>query len=105
MDGDVYLPLKLSSSQAIEYGVMIKLKPGITRAAAAAELQPLFSSSLKRPGSFPKQYKLELRTISYRYMHELGGTLALLFGAVGLLLAIGCGNVSILLWRAEQPAA
>ncbi len=30
-------------------------------------------------------------------MHELGGTLALLFGAVGLLLAIGCGNVSILL--------
>ena len=30
-------------------------------------------------------------------MHQLGGTLGLLFGAVGLLLAIGCGNVSILL--------
>jgi predicted permease len=98
MDGDVYLPLKLSSSQAIEYGVMIKLKPGITRAAAAAELQPLFQQFAKEtPDHFPKQYKLELRTISYRYMHELGGTLALLFGAVGLLLAIGCGNVSILL--------
>ncbi len=38
-----------------------------------------------------------MRNISYYYMHELGGTLALLFGAVGLLLAIGCGNVSILL--------
>jgi ABC-type antimicrobial peptide transport system permease subunit len=28
---------------------------------------------------------------------SIGGTLYLLFGAVGLLLAIGCGNVSILL--------
>jgi putative ABC transport system permease protein len=98
MDGDVYLPLKLSSSPAIEYGAMIKLKPGITRAAAAAELQPLFQEFAKEtPDHFPKQYKLEVRTISYRYMHELGGTLGLLFGAVGLLLAIGCGNVSILL--------
>jgi putative ABC transport system permease protein len=97
-DGDVYLPLKLSSLPTVEYGAMIKLKPGITRAAAAAELQPLFQQFAKEvPDHFPKQYKLELRTISYRYMHELGGTLALLFGAVGLLLAIGCGNVSILL--------
>ena len=31
------------------------------------------------------------------FIHELGGTLALLFSAVALLLAIGCGNVSILL--------
>ena len=38
-----------------------------------------------------------MRNISYYYMDQLGGTLALLFGAVGLLLAIGCGNVSILL--------
>ena len=38
-----------------------------------------------------------VRGLSYSYIHELGGTLALLFGAVGLLLAIGCGNVSILL--------
>jgi hypothetical protein len=28
---------------------------------------------------------------------SIGGTLYLLFGAVALLLAIGCGNVSILL--------
>ena len=77
---------------------MIKLRPGFTRAAAAAELLPLFQQFAKEtPDHFPRQYKLELRTISYRYMHELGATLGLLFGAVGLLLAIGCGNVSILL--------
>jgi putative ABC transport system permease protein len=98
LDGDVYLPLNLSPSEAMEYGAMIKIRPGVSRAAAAAELQPLFQQFAKEtPTHFPKQYKLELRNMSYRYMHELGSTLGLLFGAVGLLLAIGCGNVSILL--------
>ena len=98
LDGDAYLPLNPSTSQTITYGTFIKLKPGVTRAAAAAELEPLFQQFAKQtPNHFPKQYKLEVRSLSYYYMHELGGTLALLFGAVGLLLAIGCGNVSILL--------
>jgi predicted permease len=77
---------------------MMKIRPGVSRAAAAAELQPIFQQYAKEtPTHFPKLYKLELRNISYRYVHQLGGTLGLLFGAVGLLLAIGCGNVSILL--------
>jgi len=98
LDGDVYLPLNLSTSEAMEYGAMIKIRPGVSRAAAAAELEPLFQQFAREtPTHFPKQYKLELRNMSYRYMHDLGGTLGLLFGAVGLLLAIGCGNVSILL--------
>ncbi len=97
-DGDVYLPLNLSPAQTITYGTYIKLKPGITPAAAAAELVPLFQQFAKQTTShFPKQYKLEVRNISYFYRDQLGMTLALLFGAVGLLLAIGCGNVSILL--------
>jgi predicted permease len=97
-DGDVYLPLKLPSEQTITYGGYIKLKPGITPEAAAAELAPFFQHfASETPNHFPRQYKLAVRTISYHYMHELGSTLALLFAAVGLLLAIGCGNVSILL--------
>jgi predicted permease len=98
LDGDVYLPLNLSGSQTITYGAFLKLKPGVTQAAAAAELTPLMQQFAKEtPTHFPKQYVLTIRNISYYYMHQLGGTLALLFGAVGLLLAIGCGNVSILL--------
>jgi predicted permease len=97
-DGDVYVPLSLSSTQNADYGTLFKIKPGITRTAAAAELLPLIQQFAKEtPNHFPKQYKLEVRNISYYYLHQLGGTLALLFGAVGLLLAIGCGNVSILL--------
>jgi putative ABC transport system permease protein len=97
-DGDVYLPLNLSHSPTIEYGLIVKLRPGVTQAAAANELEPFFLQFAKEtPNHFPKQFKLALRNISYRYRRDLGGTLALLFGAVGLLLAIGCGNVSILL--------
>jgi predicted permease len=98
MDGDVYLPLKVPSSPTITYGVLIKLKQGVTPAAASAELGPLFQQFAKEtPTHFARQFTFQVRNISYRYKHELGGTLALLFGAVGLLLAIGCGNVSILL--------
>jgi putative ABC transport system permease protein len=98
MDGDVYRPLKLSTAPALTYGVMVKIRRGVSPQAAAAELEPLFQQFAKEtPNHFPKQYKLELRNISYKYHEQLGGTLGLLFGAVGLLLAIGCGNVSILL--------
>ncbi len=98
LDGDVYLPLNLPSTPTKTYGAFLKLKPGVTQAAAAAELTPLFQQFAKEtPNHFPKQYVLVVRSLSYYYMHQLGGTLALLFGAVGLLLAIGCGNVSILL--------
>jgi putative ABC transport system permease protein len=97
-DGDVYLPLNLSGSPTITYGMYLKLKPGVSQTAAAAELTPLFQQFAKEaPTHFPKQYTVAIRNISYYYKHQLGGTLALLFGAVGLLLAIGCGNVSILL--------
>jgi len=98
MDADVYVPLKLSDTSTVTYGAMVKLRRGVSPAAAAAELTPLFQQFGKEtPNHFPKQYKLELRNISYQYKEQLGGTLGLLFGAVGLLLAIGCGNVSILL--------
>ncbi len=95
--GDVYLPLNLSTSPTITYGFDIKLKPGVTRAAAAAELVPLFQQFAKEtPNHFPKQYRLEVQGLNH-YFSTLGKTIGLLFGAVGLLLMIGCANVSILL--------
>lgn len=96
---DVYLPLKLSSSITEQYGTFIKIKPGVTPTAAAEELKPLFQEFAKQtPDHFPKQqYKIEIQNLSYFVTHSIRNTLYLLFGAVGLLLAIGCGNVSILL--------
>jgi putative ABC transport system permease protein len=99
MGPDVYLPLKLSGAASEQYGTFIKLKPGIKPEASAAELEPYFKQFAKQtPDHFPKDYKkLAIQNLSYWVLRTISKTLYLLFGAVGLLLAIGCGNVSILL--------
>jgi ABC-type antimicrobial peptide transport system permease subunit len=76
----------------------LKLKPGVRPEAAEAEFRPLFQQFDKeRPNYFPPQFRIVVRKTGEYYLHHLRGTLYLLFGAVALLLAIGCGNVSILL--------
>jgi len=97
-DGDVYIPLKMASDQTQRYGPQIKLKPGVSFEAAAAEFRPLYQEFDKQtPNIFPKQFKISVRGLAETYTHDLKKTMYLLFGAVALLLAIGCGNVSILL--------
>ena len=98
MDGDVYLPLKLESDQAHQYATKIKLKPGISMAAAADEFRPLYQEfDRQTPNIFPKQFKISVRGVAETYTRDLKKTMVLLFVAVALLLVIGCGNVSILL--------
>jgi predicted permease len=96
---DVYLPLKLSGSATEQYGTFVKLRAGVKPEAAAAELGPYFEEFRKQtPDHYPKDYKkIAIQNLSYWVLHTISKTLYLLFGAVGLLLAIGCGNVSILL--------
>lgn len=98
MDGDVYLPLRMAQDQKHLYGSLFKLRPGVSTATATAEFTPLFQQFDKEhPNYFPPQYKLSVRITGTEYVRDLRKTLYLLFAAVGLLLAIGCGNVSILL--------
>jgi predicted permease len=98
-DGDVYLPLKITGDQTTGYYVGTRLKPGVTHAQADAALQPLIEEFAREtPRIFPPgKPKLRVVGLNEQFISELGGTLYLLFGAVALLLLIGCGNVSILL--------
>lgn len=97
-DADVYLPLKLTNDPKLTYQPRIRLRPGITYEAANAELQPLLEQFAKdAPSQFPKKFRVHVRGIIERYMEHLGRSLFLLFAAVGILLLIGCTNVSILL--------
>jgi putative ABC transport system permease protein len=97
-DGEVYLPLKLTADPVRAYFPMTRLKPGVTRAAATAELQPLLEEFAKQtPTHFPKHFRVTLAGLNDHFVERIGGTLSLLLAAVGLLLLIGCGNVSILL--------
>jgi predicted permease len=76
----------------------IRLKPGVSHAAADAALQPLITQFAKEtPKHFPPDHlRLHVVGLNEDFVKQLGGTLYLLFGAVALLLMIGCGNVSIL---------
>jgi predicted permease len=97
-DAEVYLPLKLTADPVRTYFPMIRLKPGVTRAAANAELQSFVEQFAKQtPSHFPEHFHVTLSGLNDHFVERIGGTLSLLLGAVGLLLLIGCGNVSILL--------
>ena len=98
-DADVYLPLKVTQDPVPAYDVEVRLKPGVTHQQAAAALGPLIEQfAQETPKHFPKDRgQFYVVGLNDDFMKQLGGTLALLFSAVALLLAIGCGNVSILL--------
>jgi predicted permease len=97
-DGDVYLPWKFTTDPARGVMPMIRLKPGITHAAANSEFQALLEQFKKEtPTHFPEHFKVAIQGLNDQFLERLGGALNLLFGAVALLLLIGCGNVSILL--------
>lgn len=79
-------------------GICLRLKPGVSRERADAELQPLLESFAKEfPRYFPKEFRVQVHRLNYRVEQDLGGTLRLLLAAVGLMLLIGCAKVSILL--------
>ena len=91
--------MKLNNDPSHQYFVEAKLKPGVSHATADAEFQPLMEEFAKEtPGHFPEPpFRVQVQGLNDRFVKELGNTLILLLAAVGLLLAIGCGNVSILL--------
>jgi predicted permease len=95
---DVYLPLKLAQDPSLVYVVDLRLRPGVTQRAADAALQPLMEQFAKgMPKHFPEHFRVRLEGLNEWVVRGMRATLYLLLGAVALLLAIGCGNVSILL--------
>jgi hypothetical protein len=102
---DVYLPLKLTQDPAPIYVVNFRLKPGESLDAADATLQPLMEQFARdTPKHFPEHFKVHVQKLNDWVVKQIGGTLYLLLGAVALLLAIGCGNVSILLLARGPPS-
>jgi len=97
-DGDVYLPLKVTGDPVRAYYAGVRLKPGVSHAQADGALQPLIQQFAKEsPTHFPQDVsRLHVVGLNEDFIKQLGGTLYLLFGAVALLLLIGCSNVSIL---------
>ncbi len=97
-DADVYLPDMPSADPHDYWMAFIKLKPGVKRAAAAAELQLLVDRFTKDdPKDFRGGKRVAIVTLNEEVLGHFSGVLNLLFVAVIALLVIGCANVSILL--------
>ncbi len=97
-DSDAYIPTNFKPDPHYYLSAFIKLKPGVSHAAAAAELQPLVNAFAKQdPTNFPQDTKVVIMTLNELVLHGFKGPLLVLFSAVLLLLLIGCANVSILM--------
>ncbi|MBV9742825.1 MAG: ABC transporter permease, partial [Acidobacteriia bacterium] len=96
--GEVYLPLKLAEDQQAGYFISVRLKPGVSYERANAQLQPVLEEFAKpHPERFPVDFRVQVRGLNDWVARNIGRSLNLLFAAVGLMLLIGCANVSILM--------
>jgi predicted permease len=97
-EADIYVPLHVRLDPNIYYGANLKIRPGVSPAAANAELQPILQQFAREtPGRYPDEFRVHLRSIIEMYARPMGPRLFLLLGAVTSLLLVGCANVSILL--------
>jgi len=95
---DVYLPLKYSPDPDRTAMVFVRIKPNIGLPVAQAELQSSIQEFAKEtPRHFPRDFKIGLVPLNDIFVGSFSGTISVIFGAVSLLLIIGCANVSILL--------
>jgi predicted permease len=97
-DSDVYLPALPSADPHYYWLSFIKLKPGTKYPAAQAEMQVLADRFAKQdPKNYPQDMRAKIVTLNEEVLGRFAGTIVFLFGAVVILLIIGCANVSILL--------
>ena len=86
--------------------VLARMKPGLSIAAAQGRLDALVESLKEQyPGDYPAQTQWTVRLIplTETVVGSVRQSLVLLFGAVGLVLLIGCVNVAnLLLARASS---
>jgi predicted permease len=98
-DSEVYLPMAAGVDPKSRFETLIRLRPGVSTAAAAGELSSFVQQvGHVEPSVLPQDgYRLKVETLNDWLLGQFKGTLILLFVAVALLLLIGCGNVSILM--------
>jgi predicted permease len=95
---DVYRPIKVTQDADTTYLVWLRLKSGVRYEAANAALQPVVEQfAREKPRNYPKDFKVKVESLNAWAFRRVGGTVYMMFGAVVVLLIIGCGNVSILL--------
>jgi len=98
-DSEVYMPMPAGMDPKSRNQTLIRLRPGISAEAAAGEMTGVVQQvGRQEPSLLPRDgYRIEVQSLNDWILGQFKGLLILLFVAVGLLLLIGCGNVSILM--------
>jgi predicted permease len=98
-DADIYVPMSVTPDPKRSVALMTHVRKGVSLDAVNAELQAITQRFAARsPNNYPKAgFRMKVQTLNDFLLQRFGGTLKVLTAAVGLLLLIGCANVSILL--------
>jgi len=114
-NGDVYIPRKPSRAESrvsyldfagragtsdfpIVWYLVGHLWPGLTRAQAHADLTVVANQIAKNyPNDYPARFVVKIVSLTDMVVGQFRNTLYLIFGAVVLLLLIGCFNVANLM--------
>jgi len=98
---DVYLPFQLdpnSASHGHYFNVAGRLKPGVTLAAANAQLQATYQEYSRRwPDDSSSERRFGVQPLKSGITGGVRNSLLILLGAVGFVLLIACANVANLL--------
>ncbi len=96
-DAEVYVPLPMVTGPKT-LAMLARMKPGLSLQAAGAELQAMTERFAGRnPDAYAKDFRMQPERLNDWLLGRFQGTLLILMAAVGFLLLIACGNVSILL--------
>ena len=106
---DVWLPVSLGPSPGLGFGLLGRLKPGVSMEQARAEMAALFQTAMNAPDAGPFAGKMKLRIepagrgVSTPLRQTLSTPLTVLMALVGLLLLLACANLAgLLLARAAS---
>lgn len=101
---DLWTPLRPTSTgegSGINYEIIARIRPGATWAQADTQIGAIGAPILRQMYSKNNNVKLRLVSLQQGQMEGLKKPLVILWAAVGLVLLIGCANItSLLLARA-----
>jgi predicted permease len=100
---DVWWPISLGPSSGMWYGLLGRLKPGVSMEQARAEMATLFQAAIDRPDVDPFVRRMKLRIepagngVITPLSQMLSTPLTVLMATVGLLMLLACTNLAGLL--------
>jgi predicted permease len=100
---DIWWPISLGPSPGLSFGLLGRLKPGVSPEQARAEMAVVFQAVVNAPdaGPFMRQMKLRVEPagngVTTPLSQMLSTPLTVLMATVGVLLLLACANLAGLL--------